>query len=122
MWSNTLTYPVYIAAASSLILLLHVALAWRPIKRLYVHLTPLWALSNSYDSFEEEPDGQLSRSERNGGSVIYAYKLARVIGCFALFGLSLETRELDVPFEWPQVSVYVRVAADCRTYKVFTRQ
>ncbi|KAG2123601.1 hypothetical protein DEU56DRAFT_829341 [Suillus clintonianus] len=101
VWHSTLMIPAYFAAASALLLLLHLITLSKPVKKLWSRFLPPKA-EEEPSAFFDEPtiaDGFFSEAKvfisQHGGWVIFAYKFARFIGCLAFLGLSLATFILD---------------------------
>ncbi|KAG1889339.1 hypothetical protein F4604DRAFT_1711826 [Suillus subluteus] len=101
VWYSTLMIPAYFAAASALLLLLHLITLSKPVKKLWSRFLPP-KTEEEPSLFFDEPtiaDGFFSEAKvfisRHGGWVIFAYKFARFIGCLAFLGLSLATFILD---------------------------
>lgn len=90
-----LLFPAYLAAASALELLLHVVLVCGPVRKLYSG--PIL----SKDDLSEVPADPSTSSKltahvtAHGGHAIFAYKVARMVGCLALLGLSSASLILD---------------------------
>ncbi|KAG1769620.1 hypothetical protein EDD22DRAFT_868510 [Suillus occidentalis] len=101
VWYSTLMIPAYFAATSALLLLLHLIMLSKPVKKLWSHFLPPKTEEESNLFFDEPTiaDGFFSEAKvfisRHGGWVIFAYKFARFIGCLAFLGLSLATLILD---------------------------
>ncbi|KAG1747913.1 uncharacterized protein EDB91DRAFT_1245381 [Suillus paluster] len=93
--------PAYVAAASALLLLLHLITLSKPVKKLWSHFRPLKTEEEPSIFFDEPTiaDGFFSEAKvfisQHGGLVIFAYKFARFIGCLVFLGLSLATFILD---------------------------
>lgn len=101
VWYSTLMIPAYFAAASALLLLLHLIMLSKPVKKLWSRFLPP-KTEEEPSLFFDEPtiaDGFFSEAKvfisQHGGWVIFAYKFARFIGCLAFLGLSLATLILD---------------------------
>ncbi|KAG0697813.1 hypothetical protein DFH29DRAFT_984146 [Suillus ampliporus] len=93
--------PAYVAAASALLLLLHLIVLSKPVKKLWSHFLPPKTEKEPSVFFDEPtiadgffPEAKVFISQ-HGGLVIFAYKIARFIGCLAFLGLSLATFILD---------------------------
>ncbi|KAE9385996.1 hypothetical protein BT96DRAFT_960666 [Gymnopus androsaceus JB14] len=95
IFTSSLIYPLYVTAASILVLLLHVIGNTPPVRKLFrrpnvsVEEPPAHAQS---ESFVQEIKLHI---REHGGAVIYAYMVARLIGTLALLGLSIVTLVLD---------------------------
>ena len=94
--------PAYVAFASSVILLLHIVSQAKLFRKL------LGPLSQAQVSADDVPPEELPSTHlagffaeakdhvlKHGGLAIFAYKLARLIGCLAFLGLSLATLILE---------------------------
>lgn len=98
LWSDTLIFPAYAAAASAFILILHIILLSKPLKKLYNRLSP-----SSEPSVEQTtaipPTGVVPEFKehisQHGGPTIFAFKVARFLGCLALLGLSVTSLVID---------------------------
>lgn len=102
VWYSTLMIPAYLAAASALLLLLHLITLSKPVKKIWSRFLPLSKTEEEPSLLFDEPaiaDGFFSEAKvfisQHGGWVIFAYKFARFIGCLAFLGLSLATFILD---------------------------
>ncbi|KAG1749648.1 uncharacterized protein EDB91DRAFT_1334077 [Suillus paluster] len=101
LWYSTLMIPAYVAAASALLLLLHLIMLSKPVKKLWSHFMPPKTEEEPSIFFDEPTiaDGFFSEAKvfisQHGGLVIFAYKFARFIGCLVFLGLSLATFILD---------------------------
>lgn len=93
--------PAYFAAASAFLLLLHLIMLSKPVKKLWSYFLPHKTEEEPTVIFDEPitADGFFSEARvfisQHGGWVIFAYKFARFIGCLTFLGLSLATFILD---------------------------
>lgn len=113
-------FPAYVAVISASILLLHVLVVFKHIRPRSSELSPS-ALSET--ASRTEPSNISTKFRRHvakhGGYTIFAYKVARLFGCFTLLGLSLWSSSAAygiVRFanDSPQIAMccaYVRTAA-----------
>ncbi|KII94420.1 hypothetical protein PLICRDRAFT_36691 [Plicaturopsis crispa FD-325 SS-3] len=92
IWSDSAAIPAYAAAASLIVLLAHALVTSRLAKKIYSHDEP------DTDARVATQTAALGFGQRVkehvaslGGATIFAYQVARAIGCFALLGLSLAT-------------------------------
>jgi hypothetical protein len=92
----------YLAATSAIILLLHTILLSKPARTLYTHffhskLPPTEDIpQESHVSLHAGFFGEArDHIAHQGGVIIFAYKIARLIGCLAFFGLCLTTSILE---------------------------
>jgi hypothetical protein len=99
IWRDSLIVPIYVSAASAVILILHIAS--KTIKWLYTRLT-LNPKPNNTEPFtpaRDQADYPASRIQRHiashGGAAVFAYSVLRLIGCLALLGLSISTIMLE---------------------------
>ncbi|KAJ8594877.1 hypothetical protein M405DRAFT_759938 [Rhizopogon salebrosus TDB-379] len=102
VWYSTLMIPAYVAAASAFFLLLHLIILSKPVKKVWSHFIPPSRTDEEPSAFSEEPStvhGFFSEAKafisRHGGLAIFAYKLARFIGCLVFLALSLATFILE---------------------------
>jgi hypothetical protein len=94
--------PAYVAAASAFFLLLHLIILSKPVKKVWSRFIPPSRTDEEPSAFSEEPStvhGFFSEAKafisRHGGLAIFAYKLARFIGCLVFLALSLATFILE---------------------------
>ncbi|KAG2160129.1 uncharacterized protein EDB93DRAFT_1113551 [Suillus bovinus] len=101
VWSSTLMIPAYFAAASALLLLLHLMMLSKPVQKLWSYFLPPKTEEEPSVFFDEPTiaDGFFSEAKvfisQHGGWVIFAHKFARFIGCLAFLGLSLASFILE---------------------------
>jgi hypothetical protein len=101
IWRDSLIIPIYVSAASAVILILHIALLSKTIKWLYTRLIPKSKLHNTEPSTpaRDQVDYPTSRVQRHiashGGAAVFAHSALRLIGCLALLGLSISTIMLE---------------------------
>ncbi|KAJ7465185.1 hypothetical protein FB451DRAFT_1488697 [Mycena latifolia] len=86
LWSDTLFIPLYVGTASIVTLLLHLLWASKPVLKLrasYFKHVPLEP--------EDAPDTHslAVHIEKHGGNAIFAFKVARLVGCLALLSVSI---------------------------------
>ncbi|KAJ7813135.1 P-loop containing nucleoside triphosphate hydrolase protein [Mycena olivaceomarginata] len=81
-WSDSFSFPLYIASASIVVLLSH--LLWESEPGLKLRARYFKALST-----------QPEHAEAHGGTTIFAYNDARLLGCLVLLSLSLVSVALD---------------------------
>jgi hypothetical protein len=90
VWHSTLFLPVYIALLSVAVLVVHLILLATPLKKFILPPSSPTSASN-HDS--EPPTGFLAEINANitsnGGLSIWLYKVVRLIGCLALFAVSI---------------------------------
>lgn len=123
-WASSLMVPCYIATASFIILLV---VLLKPIRR----IPDYWLFTSRPPSdveFEAPPVGQIT-IKKHGGWTILAFKLARLLGCLALFALSVmslvtkrkpkNTRIHDQENSIPLCLTYVRIVVQKSPYLVF---
>ena len=93
--SNTLAFPGYVAVASAIILILHLILDSNGLKRLQSRVfrrPPSLELNNQITPdvhVANLPAGFSTHIALHGGRVIFVYKIAQLLGCLALFCLSI---------------------------------
>ncbi|KAJ7141437.1 hypothetical protein C8R44DRAFT_763446 [Mycena epipterygia] len=86
LWSDTLIFPLYIATASIVTLLLHLLWSSKPVLKLRV---------SYFKTTEQEPEDTTETHsvavhiEKHGGKTIFAFKAARLAGCLELLALSI---------------------------------
>ncbi|KAJ7141418.1 hypothetical protein C8R44DRAFT_763397 [Mycena epipterygia] len=86
LWSDTLIFPLYIATASIVTLLLHLLWSSKPVLKLRV---------SYFKTTEQEPEDMTEtysvavHIEKHGGKTIFAFKAARLAGCLELLALSI---------------------------------
>ncbi|CAG7846211.1 ATP-binding cassette transporter abc4 Short=ABC transporter abc4; AltName: Full=ATP-energized glutathione S-conjugate pump abc4; AltName: Full=Glutathione S-conjugate-transporting ATPase abc4 [Serendipita indica DSM 11827] len=91
IYKSTLLIPVYLAGVSFLIALVHLIIFATPLKRtLFQRLAP----SRTVIHNEPEPPTGLTSEVKaniasNGGIVLWSYKVARLFGSLALFGVAI---------------------------------
>jgi hypothetical protein len=100
---STLMIPAYVAAASAVILILHLIILSKPVKKVWSRFLPPTKTEEETSALSEEAtrvNGFFSKAKasisRHGGLAIFAYKFARFIGCVVLLALSLVTFILEV--------------------------
>jgi hypothetical protein len=104
VWYSTLMIPAYVAAASAVLLILHLIILSKSVKKVWLRLlspttqaeegpSALFEEATRVNGFFSEVKAFISR---HGGSAIFAYKLARFIGCLVFWALSLATFILEV--------------------------
>ncbi|KAJ3801154.1 hypothetical protein GGU11DRAFT_770568 [Lentinula aff. detonsa] len=95
VYTNLLILPLYFSAASTLTLLFHLISNSKAARKLFGRPVT----SSEEPVAELQPDSLIQELklhvESLGGSAIYAYILARLIGTLALLGLSITTLILD---------------------------
>lgn len=100
---DTLTLPACIGIASGIILLVHLIIASKILKRLHAFI---FLPNNSNTDFEEEPTPGTepppssgpsaeirAHITEHGGLHIFAYKIVRLCGCLILLALSIYSAE-----------------------------
>ena len=94
IWRDSLIVPVYVSAASAVILFLNAAFLSKPIKWLYSRLIPN-SKPNGTELFIPEQDHPAGRVQQritsHGSAIVFAHNVVRLIGCLALLGLSIST-------------------------------
>ena len=103
IWHDSLLVPAYLCAASAALIVLHLVLLCKPVKKLYALIFP--KLQRSTEVLSPEPGQNIQPASffgqvrahiaLHGGGVIYAYKVARLAGCLMLLGLSIATLVLE---------------------------
>jgi hypothetical protein len=90
--------PTYFAIASAAVLLLHTILLLKPLQKHFARLLP--ARVSPENALPEEPQvvhsaGFFAEAKdhilKQGGPVVFTYKVARLLGCLAFLGVSLAT-------------------------------
>ncbi|KAG8799884.1 hypothetical protein FRC16_004194 [Serendipita sp. 398] len=88
LWRSTLLIPVYLGVLSAIVALFHVLILVTPLKRLFFRRN----ISRTPVIHEDREAGLLNEVKANiksnGGIVIWSYKLARLLGSIALFGVA----------------------------------
>lgn len=110
---DVLLLPFYVASASALLLAFYAVASSYPFRILRARIVPTSKGQTTSIHCDSENGG--SHIDRPliaalGGPVIYAFKLARFIGCVAFSGLSFVTLYVDRPCasqhpDWPQLAV-----------------
>lgn len=104
IWHDSLLVPTYISATSAAILILHIILISQTFKSLYARLIPNSTRPDPGDVDREHLQGCHPASfvgqmrehiALHGGAVIFAYKVARFIGCAILLGFSIASLLLE---------------------------
>ena len=101
IWRDSLIFPIYVSATSAVILVLHIALLSKTIKRLYTRLIPNSKPDDSepFTPARDQADYPAGRVQRHiashGGTAIFAHSILKLIGCLALLGLSISTIMLE---------------------------
>ncbi|KAJ3772853.1 hypothetical protein FB446DRAFT_788322 [Lentinula raphanica] len=97
IFTNSLIIPLYIAAFSILLLLVHLIANSKPVRKLFRSLGPsseeVVPEVHTPASFIQELKLHVGSL---GGPVIYTFMLARLIGSLALLGLSIATLMLEL--------------------------
>ncbi|KAJ3819299.1 hypothetical protein F5880DRAFT_1595008 [Lentinula raphanica] len=97
IFTDSLIIPLYIAASSILLLLVHLIANSKPLRKLFRSLGPsseeVVPEVHTPASFIQELKLHVGSL---GGPVIYAFMLARLIGSLALLGLSIATLMLEL--------------------------
>ncbi|KAJ8594874.1 hypothetical protein M405DRAFT_929881 [Rhizopogon salebrosus TDB-379] len=103
VWYSTLMIPAYVTAASAVILILHLIILSKPVKKVWSRFLPPTKTEEETSALSEEAtrvNGFFSKAKasisRHGGLAIFTYKFARFIGCLVLLALSLVTFILEV--------------------------
>lgn len=105
--SDTLAFPGYIASVSATILIVNITFSSNAFKRLQSRVFQRPSSFELDDSGHDVHVANLSAEFRvhishHGGGIIFAYKVARLVGCLALLGLSTYPFALDVDVSNPQ--------------------
>ncbi|KAJ7745476.1 P-loop containing nucleoside triphosphate hydrolase protein [Mycena maculata] len=91
-WSNSLSFPLYAATASVVVLLLRVL--WTSSYGL--KLRALWFKTTLNEpGYASETHSVAAHIEKHGGRRIFAFKVARLAGCLILLSLSLFSLVVD---------------------------
>jgi hypothetical protein len=98
VWNSELMVPSYLAVASALVLLLHIICSSKPIRSIYARLLPKATFQEESRAEERRaahPIGFFAEAKEHvlehGGIPIFAYKVARLAGCFTFLALSAVT-------------------------------
>ncbi|KAJ7847132.1 hypothetical protein B0H14DRAFT_3676972 [Mycena olivaceomarginata] len=91
-WSDSFTFFLYVASASIVVLLSH--LLWESGPGLKLRARYFKALSTQPE-YTSETTSIAGHAEAHGGTTIFAYKVARLLGCLVLLSLSLVSVALD---------------------------
>lgn len=100
VFRNSLAIPVYFSAASVLIFAIHILHTWRPIMkicgRLLLRHKAVGQEAHSQDGTAVDTTPQPSLQVQShilshGGLAIFAFEVARLLGCLLLMALSLAT-------------------------------
>ncbi|KAF8898485.1 hypothetical protein BD779DRAFT_1607278 [Infundibulicybe gibba] len=111
---DTLAIPAYVVIASAVGLLLHIILVSSPVQRIYARITsrgsnPLEQESSSHTYIQ--PTGMMAEVREHvathGGRVIFAHKIARLVGCLTLLGLSVASAIIDESSKGPHERVTI---------------
>ncbi|KAJ7497652.1 hypothetical protein FB451DRAFT_240230 [Mycena latifolia] len=125
LWSDTVFIPLYVGTASIVTLLLHLLWASKPVLKLrasYFKHVPLEP--------EDAPNihSLAVHIEKDGGITIFAFKVARLVGCLALLSVSISSLASDseegnketgtfAPLAWGSENPHGSMqAAMCATY------
>jgi len=100
IWTDSLTFPVYVALASAVILVCHIIFSRRPVRRFWRRLSGKDAsdIQRSVQVLPQETtlvEELQERMGKHGGATIFAFKLARVLGCIFFLGLNVYSTILD---------------------------
>lgn len=89
IWKSTLLIPVYLALASGVLFLLHLLILATPLKRYFSPLSQ--GVPSTVDDLQPIGIRSTIRANirSNGGLAIWSYKLLRLLGCVALFGVTV---------------------------------
>ena len=92
-WKNTLLIPLIAAAASGTLLVAHaISYSWNKSRRNTTEDARSLSVAVTEESRSKRFGHKINQHTRNhGGPVIFAFKIARLVGCLALFSLSLAT-------------------------------
>jgi hypothetical protein len=107
---DSLVLPGYVAVTSAVILVLHLTFSSRIFRRLVSRVfqssrslerdsSPEFILDVPADNLSGEFSAHVTH---HGGTVIFAYKVARLAGCLALLGFSIYSFAVDMDFVTPQ--------------------
>ncbi|KII93466.1 hypothetical protein PLICRDRAFT_35686 [Plicaturopsis crispa FD-325 SS-3] len=103
IWSDSLVFPAYAAGASAILVLLHLVLASKPVRKLFAAISPPKSAPPEEDvdgtSPRIRPAGLFADAKEHvadhGGATIFTFKLVRFLGSLALLGLSIATLILE---------------------------
>ncbi|KAG5653499.1 hypothetical protein H0H81_012709 [Sphagnurus paluster] len=89
LFANSLAIPAYVAVLSATVLIVHLVWTSNVFKR-----TKSRILSTPIDSEDSEENlmqtsGIGDHIKQHGGNIIFAYKIARLVGCLTLLGLTI---------------------------------
>ncbi|KAF8744087.1 P-loop containing nucleoside triphosphate hydrolase protein, partial [Rhizoctonia solani] len=97
-WAHTLLIPAACAVVSIILLLLHVVLAATPAKRLIARFRSRNVDEDDVDSIPQQPivrqhtgffPDLRSHIKAHGGTTVFAWKVLRLLACFALTALTV---------------------------------
>ncbi|KAF5384757.1 hypothetical protein D9757_006267 [Collybiopsis confluens] len=98
IFTSTLAIPLYLAAASAFILLVHIVSETSLVRKLFRRQQIISAEEPLHGHAQPENLVQEVKShiKAHGGPAIYAYMVSRFLGCLTLLGLSLATLLIDL--------------------------
>ncbi|KAJ7797502.1 P-loop containing nucleoside triphosphate hydrolase protein [Mycena olivaceomarginata] len=91
-WSDSFSFPLYVASASIVVLLSHLLWESKPGLKLRARYSKTVSTQPEYASETTSIAGHV---EAHGGTTLFAYKVARLLGCLILLSLSLVSVTLD---------------------------
>ncbi|KAF8803422.1 multidrug resistance-associated ABC transporter [Phlegmacium glaucopus] len=93
LWKNTLLIPLITAGVSGTLLVAHALwYSWNSSRRNTAEDTCSTSVVASEESRSRRFGNKINQHTRNhGGLIIFAFKIARLVGCLTLFALSLAT-------------------------------
>ncbi|KAF5336910.1 hypothetical protein D9611_003444 [Ephemerocybe angulata] len=103
IWKDSLSYPIYASLLSALVLVAHIVASRRSVQRLIRRIrTGEWDSAEDTSYFGPPPPREATyyaelqeRARKHGGAIIFAFKVARLVGCIAFLALSIYTTVID---------------------------